>query len=205
MTQAAHQSIGRQLMCINNEWVPAASEAFISVENPARKGTEVGQVPRGGKIEVDRAVAEAAAAFPDWRNTPARERGRVMLAIAGDLETRLEDFASLYTLETGSAIATQSRGEAAATADLFRYFGGVASEIKGEVIPLGENQFSYTRREALGVVGGIVPWNTPLILSALKEAQGDSARGQVKRGTAQGDRLKEFSERSARGQVKRVL
>ncbi len=61
MAQSAHQSIGRQLMCINNEWIPAASEAFISVENPARKGTEAGQVPRGGKTEVGRAVMQAGA------------------------------------------------------------------------------------------------------------------------------------------------
>ncbi len=168
MIQAAHQSIGQQLMCINNEWIPATGEAFLSVENPARKGTEAGQVPRGGKVDVDEAVKAAARAFPAWRNTPARERGRAMLAIAGDMESQLEDFARLYTLETGSAIATQSRGEAAAAADLLRYFGGVASEIKGETVPLGENLFSYTRREPLGVVGGIVPWNAPLILSALK-------------------------------------
>lgn len=168
MTQSAHQSIGRQLMCINNEWIPAAGQEFLSVENPSRKGSEAGQVPRGGKIEVDRAVKAAAKAFPAWRNTPARERGKAMLAIAGDLESQQESFARLYTLETGSAITTQSRGEAAATVDLLRYFGGVAPEIKGEVIPLGETLFSYTRREPLGVVGGIVPWNAPLILSALK-------------------------------------
>ncbi len=101
MTQSAHQSIGQQLMCINNEWVPAADDTFLSVENPARKGTEAGQVPRGGKIEVDEAVQAAAKAFPAWRNTPARERGRAMLAIARDLEARLEEFARLYTLELG--------------------------------------------------------------------------------------------------------
>lgn len=155
-----HQSIGRELMLIDGQWTPADSGEFLSVENPGKKRTEAGQVPRAGAAEVDRAVA-AASALPEWRNTPARERGKAMLQIADALESQKEDFARLYTLETGNAIATQSRGEVMITADLFRYFGGVASEIKGEVIPLGENQFSYTRREPLGLVGGIIPWNAP--------------------------------------------
>ena len=99
---------------------------------------------------------------------PARERGKALLKIADALEKEQEEFARLYSLETGNAIATQSRGEVMMTADLFRYFGGVAGEVKGEVVPLGEQLFSYSRREPLGVVGGIVPWNAPLALSALK-------------------------------------
>jgi betaine-aldehyde dehydrogenase len=61
------------------------------------------------------------------------------------------------------------------TADIFRYFGGVASEIKGETIPLGENLLSYSRREPIGVVGGIVPWNSPVGLGALKIAMAITA------------------------------
>ena len=168
MKESQHKSIGQELMLIDGKWIPADNGEFLSVENPGLKGTEAGQVPRGGATEVDRAVAAAARAFPAWRNMPARDRGKVMLRIATALENQAEDFASLYTLETGNAIATQSRGEVAGTADLFRYFGGIASEIKGEVIPLGENLFSYTRREPLGVVAGIIPWNAPLALGALK-------------------------------------
>jgi betaine-aldehyde dehydrogenase len=163
-----HESIGKELMLIGGEWTAADSGEFLSVENPGKKGTEAGQVPRAGAAEVDRAVAAAAGAFEDWKNTPARERGKAMLKIADALELQQEDFARLYTLETGNAIATQSRGEVMLTADLIRYFGGVASEIKGEVVPLGENLFSYSRREPLGVVGGIIPWNAPLALGALK-------------------------------------
>jgi len=168
MTESMHKSIGQELMLIDSEWVPADNGEFLSVEDPGQKGTEAGQVPRGGAVEVDRAVAAAAKAFPAWRDTPARERGKAMLKIADALESQVEDFARLYTLETGNAIATQSRGETMLTADMFRYFGGIASEIKGEEIPLGGNLFSYTRREPLGVVGGIIPWNAPLALGALK-------------------------------------
>ncbi len=159
--------VGRVPMLIDGEWVEAAG-GWIPVENPAHKGTLAGEVPRGGAAEVDRAVKAAAAAFGPWKQTPARERGKMFLKIADALEAEREEFALLYSIETGNAIATQSRGETMLTADLIRYFGGVASEIKGEVIPLGESLFSYSRREPLGVVGGIVPWNAPLALAALK-------------------------------------
>ena len=56
------------------------------------------------------------------------------------------------------------------TADIFRYFGGLASELKGETVPLGEHVLSYTRREPLGIVGAIIPWNAPVMLGALKIA-----------------------------------
>jgi betaine-aldehyde dehydrogenase len=161
------EGVGRVKMIINGEWADAGGK-WLSVENPAHKGTDAGQVPRGGAAEVDRAVTAAAEAFKSWKKSPARERGKALLKIADALEAEKEDFARLYSIETGNAIATQSRGEAMLTADLIRYFGGVASEIKGEVIPMGEQLFSYTRREPLGVVGGIVPWNAPLALSALK-------------------------------------
>jgi betaine-aldehyde dehydrogenase len=162
------QGVGRVGMIINAEWVKADSDEWLSVENPAHKGTEAGSVPRGGAAEVDRAVRTAAGAYLSWSKIPARERGKCLLKIADGLEREKEEFARLYSIETGNAIATQSRGEVMLTADLIRYFGGVASEIKGEVLPLGEQLFSYSRREPLGVVGGIVPWNAPLALSALK-------------------------------------
>ena len=162
------QGVGRVKMIINGESVEAANGKWLSVENPAHKGTDAGQVPRGGATDVDQAVKAAAEAFVSWKKLPARERGKLLLKIADSIESEQEEFARLYSLETGNAIATQSRGEVMLTADLIRYFGGVAGEIKGEVIPLGEQLFSYSRREPLGVVGGIVPWNAPLALSALK-------------------------------------
>ena len=160
--------VGQVKMMINGEWCEAESGKWISVENPAHRGTEAGQVPAGGAPDVDRAVRSAAEAFRSWKKMPARERGKLLLKIADALDAENEEFARLYSIETGNAIATQSRGETMITADMIRYFGGVASEIKGEVVPLGEDLFSYTRREPLGVVGGIVPWNAPLALSALK-------------------------------------
>ena len=112
----------------------------------------------------------AAKAFPEWRRKPSRERGVALLKIAEDLAAIGEELAQTIAAETGNAIRTQARGEAAMTADIFRYYGGVASEQKGETLPLGEDMLSYTRREPLGVVAAIVPWNAPVMLASLKVA-----------------------------------
>jgi acyl-CoA reductase-like NAD-dependent aldehyde dehydrogenase len=81
-----------------------------------------------------------------------------------------EELARTIALETGNALRTQARPEARLTADIFRYFGGLASELKGETIPLGDHLLSCTRREPIGVVGAIIPWNAPVLLGALKIA-----------------------------------
>jgi betaine-aldehyde dehydrogenase len=156
-------------MLIGGDWVDSAGGDRIEVENPSRR-EPLGSVPRGTAEDVDRAVKAAAAAFPDWGRLPARERGVALSRIADDLAEITEELARTIAAETGNAIRTQARGEAATTADIFRYFGGVASEQKGEVLPLGEDLLSYTRREPLGVVAAVVPWNAPVMLAALKVA-----------------------------------
>jgi acyl-CoA reductase-like NAD-dependent aldehyde dehydrogenase len=156
-------------MLINGKWVDSASGAMLAVENPAKRST-IASVPRGGAEDVDRAVVSAETAFPAWRNVPPRQRGRLLLRIAEALEARIEELARVIAEETGNALRTQARPEATLSADIFRYFGGLAGELKGETIPLGEQVLSYTRREPLGVVGAIIPWNAPVLLGALKIA-----------------------------------
>ena len=156
-------------MLIGGEWVDAAAGDRIEVENPSRR-EPLGSVPRGTAEDVDRAVKAAAKAFPEWRDRPSRERGVALLKIAEDLAAIGEELAQTIAAETGNAIRTQARGEATMTADIFRYYGGVASEQKGETLPLGEDMLSYTRREPLGVVAAIVPWNAPVMLASLKVA-----------------------------------
>jgi acyl-CoA reductase-like NAD-dependent aldehyde dehydrogenase len=127
-------------------------------------------VPRASEVDVDKAVCAASAAFDRWRSVPARDRGRMLLRIADAVEAEAESIARTLALETGNAIRTQARPEVKSAADVFRYFGGVAGEIKGETVPLGEHVLSYTRREPIGVVGSIVPWNAPVVLGTLKIA-----------------------------------
>jgi betaine-aldehyde dehydrogenase len=156
-------------LLIGGEWQSAASGRRFDVENPSRREV-LASVARAGAEDVDRAVAAAAAAFGAWRSLPARDRGMLLTRIADDLVATGEDLARLIAAETGNAIRTQARGEAAMAADVFRYFGGVASEQKGEVLPLGDGMLSYSVREPLGVVAAIVPWNAPVLLASLKVA-----------------------------------
>ena len=156
-------------MLIDGAWVDSASGDVLPVENPARR-TAIASIPRGAKQDVDRAVAAAQKAFPAWSKIPPRQRGRLLLRIAEAMEARIEELARIIAEETGNALRTQARPEATLTADIFRYFGGLAGELKGETIPLGEHVLSYTRREPLGVVGAIIPWNAPVLLGALKIA-----------------------------------
>jgi betaine-aldehyde dehydrogenase len=156
-------------MLIGGDWVDAADGDRIEVENPSRRAV-LATVPRGGATDVDRAVAAAAAAFDPWRALPAGERGVLLTRIADGLAARGEELARTIAAETGNAIRTQARGEAAMAADVLRYFGGVASEQKGEVLPLGDGMLSYSVREPLGVVAGIIPWNAPVLLGSLKIA-----------------------------------
>lgn len=156
-------------MLIGGQRVDSACGETIAVENPANRST-IAHVPRGQREDVDSAVEGAAAAFESWRKVNPRDRGRMLLKIADALEARVEDLARIIAEETGNALRTQARPEAALTADIFRYYGGLASEIKGETLPLGESTLSYSRREPIGVVGAIIPWNAPVLLAALKIA-----------------------------------
>jgi len=99
-----------------------------------------------------------------------KERGKILLQIADDIEKNKEEIAKIIAKETGNAIKTQARPEMNLVVDIFRYFGGLSSELKGETIPLGEHVLSYTRREPIGVVGAIIPWNAPVMLGACKIA-----------------------------------
>ena len=156
-------------MLIGGTWCDAAEGETLTVENPGRR-EPIGTVPRARAVDVDRAVNAAARAFPAWSRLPARDRGRALLRIAEALEDRLEELAQLIARETGNALRTQARGEAKFAADSFRYFGGLASELRGTTLPLGKDVLSYTRREPIGVVGAIVPWNAPAQLASLKIA-----------------------------------
>jgi betaine-aldehyde dehydrogenase len=171
---SADQAVRRARMLVNGEWVESAGGEYLPVENPANRRT-IAEVPRGDAEDVDRAVRAAHEAFTKWRLVAPRERGRLLMKIADAMEDESEALARLVATETGNAIRTQSRPEVRSAIDVFRYFGSVAGELKGETIPLGENMFSYTRREPLGVVGGIIPWNSPVALGSLKIAMSIAA------------------------------
>lgn len=133
-------------------------------------GQQVAEAADGDTADVDAAVQAALAAAPAWKRTAARERGRLVAACADLLATHAEELALLLTLETGKAIRTESRVEAQGFSDIFRFFGGLGGEIKGETVPLRPDVLTMTLREPVGVVAAILPWNVPLLLMALKVA-----------------------------------
>src|SRR5215472_13813516 len=169
MSKAPTVPSKRVQMLIDGNWVDAASGEQILVEAPGNR-QPIASVPRGRAEDVERAVTAAHNAFPSWSRLVPRERGRLLQRIADAVEARVEELARIIAQETGNAIRTQARPGAKGAADIIRYFGGLASELKGETIPLGEHVMSYTRREPISVVGAIIPWNAPVLLAALKIA-----------------------------------
>jgi acyl-CoA reductase-like NAD-dependent aldehyde dehydrogenase len=156
-------------MIINGDHVNSVSNQKIGIECPANKQL-FATVPRGIKEDVDIAVKSSLIAFQSWSKVNPKERGKILLDIANDIDDQKEEIAKIIAKETGNAIRTQARPEINLVVDIFRYFGGLSSELKGETIPLGEHVLSYTRREPLGVVGAIIPWNAPVMLAACKIA-----------------------------------
>ena len=162
-------SIETYQMIINGEFVDSANGQWIDVENPATK-TVFARVPRGSQADVNKAVEAADVAFRTWSQVAAAERGHLLHQIADALQDKVELMAQTISLENGNALRTQSRGEAKLTVDFVRYVAGLCREIKGNSVYLNADNLDYTRREPLGVVGAIVPWNAPLLLAALKVA-----------------------------------
>ncbi|TDE12176.1 aldehyde dehydrogenase family protein [Jiangella asiatica] len=167
------------LLLVGGDWTPGTTGRTAFVENPAHRGAIAGTVPLADERDVDHAVTAAADAAPGWAAAHWSERGPALTRAADDLESQLEDVARLLALETGMAIRTQARPEVANAVGLLRYFGGVASQVAGDTVPLPGSMLSYTRREPWGVVAAIVPWNAPVSLSVLKLAPALAAGNAV--------------------------
>ncbi len=152
---------------VGGRWLERAEADTMAIENPCTRCT-IARVTMAGPEDVDAAVESARAAFGAWRATPARRRGDALVDFANVLAAHKESVARLLAAETGNALRTQSRPEVAGAIEVLRYFGGVAAEQKGETAPLGGGLLSFTKREPLGVVGAIIPWNSPVVLAAVK-------------------------------------
>jgi betaine-aldehyde dehydrogenase len=142
-------------------------ETFATV-NPATN-QPLCQVHRAGQPDVDAAVAAARAAQPAWAATPPVQRGRVLRRAAEILRERRPELARVESLDTGRPIAETPEADIDSAADCLEFFGGIAAGIRGEHIDLG-GPFAYTRREPLGVCGGIGAWNYPIQIAAWKSA-----------------------------------
>lgn len=152
---------------INGEFVDAIKKNRIPVINP-HDGSVITEIAEGRQVDIDSAVAAAVDAFPKWLATSAADRGRLLLKLADALEAHAEEFAQLESLNTGHPIKDSRALDVPRTAACFRYFGGMADKIQGDVIPVEPGFLNYVVREPLGVVGAIVPWNFPLMFCSWK-------------------------------------
>lgn len=155
-------------MLIAGEWVDAAAGERIDVITPIDRDQVIATVPRAREADADRAVEAARAAYPAWSELAFPQRQAALLTIADRLEEAVDELAQLTAIDTGNAIRTQARPEATMLVSAFRYFAGLAGEVKGVTLPTATDQLQYTRRQPLGVVAAILPWNSPLMIVAFK-------------------------------------
>src|SRR6201987_1361882 len=150
---------------INGQFQPGSGSNAISVTNPF-DNEEICRVAPASEAQVQNAIEAAATAFksPAWRSLTGRDRGTLLYRLAELLRRDREIFATLEAIDTGIPIR-ETRMEVATSAQHLEYFAGFAGRIEGIYQDLGP-RFNYVRRETYGVIGQIVPWNTPLKLMA---------------------------------------
>lgn len=149
-------------MYINGEWTKSANEAVIDVLNPS-SSEKIGEIPRGTKEDVDRAVRAAAAAFrtEEWRSYSAFDRGDLLFAIADKMQESRDELAELETTDVGKPLS-QAYADVDAAIRYFRFYGGAADKVMGDTIPIQDGLLDYVVREPVGVTAHIIPWNYPL-------------------------------------------
>jgi 1-pyrroline dehydrogenase len=152
---------------IGGELADAASGETMDVIAPAT-GETIAEVPRCGAEDVDRAVEAAQAAAPEWLEKTPKERSELLHKLADVMEEHAEELAQLESLNVGKPLMA-SRDEMPFSADNLRFFAGAARNLEGK--STGEYIAGYTsmiRREPIGIVGGICPWNYPLMMAVWK-------------------------------------
>ena len=176
----AATGLQQRKLFINGQWEDAASGRSFESINPA-KGEVWATAPEGDAADVDRAVMAARAAFESgpWGSITPTERGHLIRRLGDLVKENIDYLAELETLDNGKAIRETGGVEMPAIANWYYYFAGLADKIQGETIPLGNSMLNYTLREPVGVVGAIVPWNSPLLMIAFKLAPALAAGNTV--------------------------
>src|SRR6185503_17735168 len=137
----------------------------LTVLNPATE-LPIAELAQAGEGETDEAVARGKAAFPAWRDLAPQDRARLLRTLAGLVEEHAEELSRIESENVGKPIAG-ARGEIGMVAQVFDYYAGAVDKHLGETIPAAGG-VAATFREALGVVGLIVPWNFPLNIASWK-------------------------------------
>jgi acyl-CoA reductase-like NAD-dependent aldehyde dehydrogenase len=155
---------------IGGEWVAAADGATFENRNPARPDQLLGTFPVATRDDAKRAIAAAREALPGWANTPPPARGAILDKASQIITARLDQMALALTREEGKTLA-EAKGEVTRARDILRYYSGEGWRNGGDVLPNNaQGELLYTRREPLGVVAIITPWNFPIAIPTWKIA-----------------------------------
>ena len=160
------KKLKRQLF-INGEFVDAIDGGTLEVTNP-HDGTKLVDLAAAKAEDVDKAVAAARAAFPAWRATNGADRSRLLNKLADALEDRFDEITELEAIDTGHPLRDTQRLDLPRTLLNFRYFAGIADKIDGRQVPVEPGFLNVVKRQPVGVVGQVVPWNFPLMFCSWK-------------------------------------
>jgi acyl-CoA reductase-like NAD-dependent aldehyde dehydrogenase len=168
----AFLSKGPKQLYINGKWENGLNNRTFPTLNPAT-GEALVEVALAELEDVERAVHAARAALEHgpWSTMSGEDRGRLLYQLADLIEHYADELAELETLDNGKPIRVSRNGDIPSAVKHFRYYAGWAGKIEGSTIPVSlPNQFVYTLREPVGVVGLIIPWNFPILMCAWKLA-----------------------------------
>jgi len=154
---------------IGGQWRPAQSGKTFETLNPSTEEVNA-QVAEGDAADVDAAVQAARKAFDSgpWSRMDARQRGKLMYKLCDLIEDEIDELAALESLDNGKPFSDARWVDIPLAVDALRYYAGWADKIHGQTIPVNGNFFTYTRREPVGVVGQIIPWNFPMMMVSWK-------------------------------------
>ncbi len=160
---------GPKKLYINGQFVESVSGKTFTSPNPAT-GEILAEIYEADAADIDVAVKAARAAFDQgkWSKMSAADRSRLMYKLADLMEKNAENLAQLETLDNGKPIRETKYADVPLAIEHMRYYAGWSTKIVGQTIPVSGKFFNYTRHEAVGVVGQIIPWNFPLLMAMWK-------------------------------------
>ncbi|MBT5074572.1 MAG: aldehyde dehydrogenase family protein [Kordiimonadaceae bacterium] len=165
----------QQKLMINNEWVEPASGKYIDVYDPA-SGNVVSQIAAGNEADVDNAVDAATEAFKNWSKATPLIRQSLLLRLADLMEQNAERLSEIESIDNGKSLIIARNGDVGSSVNFVRYMAGWATKIMGSTLDIsaphmpGAEFHAYVKKQPVGVVGAIVPWNFPLSMAIWKIA-----------------------------------
>src|ERR1700730_17123943 len=159
----------RQELFIGGKWVAGGGDEGESIRNPAT-GKVIAMVPRGTAEDVERAVAAARKAYDEtWVDTTPGERSKMLLELAGAVEENGDELARIESENVGKPLSSTASEEIPFIVDNLRFFAAGAPLLEGRAAGGDMGAYrSFIRREPIGVVASIAPWNYPLMMAAWK-------------------------------------